>query len=361
MTDTAVTFTILVVDDEPANIDILKDILLPYYKVKVAPSGPLALKIIERNAPDLVLLDVMMPHMDGLEVCAKLKSQVAWTDIPVIFVTALGMGEDEARGFAAGAVDYIAKPIVPALVLARVKTHLALAHQRKTIEQQVQQRTRELRESQLSAISMLATAGHYNDTDTGVHIWRMAAYARALAMAAGWTVAQADLLGQAATMHDTGKIGIPDAILKAPRRLTDAEMAIMRTHARIGRDILVQSDSPLFQLAAEVAWCHHEKWDGTGYPRQLSGQDIPESARIVALADVFDALTMARPYKDAWPVDKAIAFLCEQAGRHFDPTLVSLFCEHEAHMLEIKQRWYQQEQDASTSLRHNWFDTILLE
>ena len=143
--------------------------------------------------------------------------------------------------------------------------------------------------------------------------------------------------------------------------LTDAEMAIMRTHARIGRDILVQSDSPLFQLAAEVAWCHHEKWDGTGYPRQLSGQDIPESARIVALADVFDALTMARPYKDAWPVDKAIAFLCEQAGRHFDPTLVSLFCEHEAHMLEIKQRWYQQEQDASTSLRHNWFDTILLE
>ena len=350
MTDQPVSFSVLVVDDEPANIDILKDILQPFYKVRVAPSGQVALKVIERTPPDLILLDVMMPEMDGLEVCKRLKSQPDYASIPVIFVTALGQGEDEERGFAVGAVDYIAKPIVPALVLARVKTHLALSHQQKMTEQEVQQRTRALQESQLSAINMLATAGHYNDTDTGVHIWRMAAYAKALALRLHWPVEKAELLGQAATMHDTGKIGIPDSILKAPRRLTDEEMSIMRQHAQIGYDILSQSHSPLFDLAAEVAWCHHEKWDGSGYPRKLQGTDIPESARIVALADVFDALTMERPYKKAWSCEAAFDHIRSEAGSHFDPRMVELFCDMESELRKIKQEWSQRERQAAESI-----------
>lgn len=331
-------FTVLVVDDEPANIDILKDILIQHYQVKVAPSGNIALKIVAKSPPDLILLDVMMPNLDGLEVCRRLKANPATADIPVIFVTALGQGEDEERGFEVGAVDYIAKPIVPALVLARVKTHLALAHQQRQTEREVEMRTRELAESQLSAISMLAAAGHYNDTDTGLHIWRMAAYARELAQAVGWSAERAKLLEYAAPMHDTGKIGIPDAILKAPRRLTDDEMAVMRTHAQIGHEILRNSSSPLFKLAAEVALSHHEKWDGSGYPSGCRGTDIPESGRIVAIADVFDALTMVRPYKKAWSEEEAFDYIESQAGSHFDPELVAAFMAIRSEILAIKHK-----------------------
>lgn len=338
-------FTLLVVDDEPANIDILKDILMPHYQVKVATSGNLALQIVHKTPPDLILLDVMMPKMDGFEVCRQLKAAPAYQHIPVIFVTALGQGVDEVKGFQLGAVDYIAKPIMPTIVLARVKTHLALSQQMRTTERQVQARTHELMASQLSAISMLAEAGHFNDTDTGVHIWRMAAYTKRLAQAAQWSVEAASLLEQAAPMHDTGKIGIPDHILKAPRRLTDDEMEIMKTHARIGRDILSKSETPLFQLAAEVAYCHHEKWDGSGYPQGLSGEAIPESARIVAIADVFDALTMRRPYKQAWSVDAALDFIQTQAGTHFDPRLAAIFLNLKDEILQIKAYWDHQEAD----------------
>lgn len=177
-------FSVLVVDDEPANIDILKDVLAPYYTVRVAPSGMIALKIVEKNPPDLILLDVMMPQMDGFEVCRVVKSNPVSAKIPIIFVTALGHGEDEERGFAAGATDYIAKPISPPIVLARVKTHLALSQQMRMTEIEVEKRTEQLYHSQLSAISMLAAAGHYNDTDTGLHIWRMSSYAKILARAA---------------------------------------------------------------------------------------------------------------------------------------------------------------------------------
>ena len=331
-------FSVLIVDDEPANIDILKDILIHQYQVKVAPSGEIALKIVSKAPPDLILLDVMMPHLDGLEVCRRLKADPATSSIPVIFVTALGQGEDEERGFAAGAVDYIAKPIVPAIVLARVKTHISLAHQQRVTRQEVEERTKELQVSQLSAISMLAAAGHYNDTDTGLHIWRMAAYARRLATAAGWSVEAARLLEHAAPMHDTGKIGIPDSILKAPRRLTDEEMVIMRTHAQIGHDILSNSHSPLFKLAAEVAVSHHERWDGSGYPNGLKGTNIPESGRIVAIADVFDALTMIRPYKKAWSVSEAFDYIRDNAGSHFDPALAEKFLTIKDDIISIKEK-----------------------
>lgn len=336
-------FSVLVVDDEPANIDILLGILSPYYDVKVAPSGAVALKIVQQFTPDLILLDIMMPEMDGFEVCKQLKTDRLLGQIPVIFVTALTQGESEEEGFKLGAVDYITKPVSPSITLARVKTHISLAHQMRITENLVTKRTEELSKSQQSAITMLATAGHYNDTDTGHHIWRMAAYSKCLAIAWGWSYNDACLLAQAAPMHDTGKIGIPDAILKAPRRLINSEMEVMRTHAQIGHKILSQCDTPLFALAAEIALCHHEKWNGTGYPEGLAGEDIPESARIVAIADVFDALTMKRPYKKAWSDDEAFEHLREGAGKHFDPKLVECFISIKKEILETKSHWNQLE------------------
>ncbi len=334
---------ILAVDDTPENLDVLKGILVPTYTVKAATRGEIALKIAQAQKPSLILLDIMMPEMDGYEVCRNLKSNPETADIPVLFVTAMSDIEDEQKGFDAGAVDYLTKPVKPAIVKSRVKTHLALANQQRACNELVKQRTAELEKSQRSAIFMLGDAGHYNDTDTGVHIWRMAAYSAALARASGWSVEQANLLELAAPMHDTGKIGIADKILKAPRRLDDEEMAIMKTHTTIGHQILSKNDSPLFQLAAEVALYHHEKWDGSGYPKQLKGDTIPESARIVAIADVFDALTMKRPYKEAWPLDKAIETLQKDAGTHFDPNLINLFMQIKEEILEIKDSWDKQE------------------
>lgn len=339
---------ILAIDDTPENLDVLKGILVPKYKVMAATRGALALKIAETQQPSLILLDIMMPEMDGYEVCRSLKSNPKTADIPVIFVTAMSEVEDEEKGFEAGAIDYLTKPIKPAIVKARVQTHLALADQQRACHEQVLLRTEELEQSQRSAIFMLGDAGHYNDTDTGVHIWRMAAYSAALARKSGWTVKEAETLELAAPMHDTGKIGISDSILKAPRRLTDEEMTEMEKHTTIGYQILSKNKAPLFQLAAEVALSHHEKWDGSGYPARLCGEEIPQSARIVAIADVFDALTMKRPYKEPWPVDKAFDTLKKDAGFHFDPQLVESFIAIEEEILAIKQSWDEKQQDTDS-------------
>jgi len=331
--------SILIVDDTPENIDVLKGILADQYSIRAATHGELAIKIARKQRPNLILLDVMMPGMDGYEVCRRLKADPATADIPVVFVTAKTETEDEQNGFDAGAIDYITKPVNPALVNARVKTHLALADQQHTCQQRVITRTRELEESQRAAILMLGEAGHYNDTDTGSHIWRMAAYAAALARAAQWPVERAALLQLAAPMHDTGKIGIPDSILKAPRKLDAEEWTIMKSHTRIGHRILNKSKTPLFQMAATIALSHHERWDGSGYPEGLAAEQIPESARIVAIADVFDALTMRRPYKEPWSSDDAFATLRQDAGSHFDPGLVALFSDIEEEVLAIKREW----------------------
>jgi len=330
---------LLVVDDTPENIDVLKGILAPHYQILAATNGRLALKIAESQQPDLILLDVMMPDMDGHEVCRQLKSMPALASIPVIFVTALSERADEQTGFELGAVDFINKPVHAAIVKARVAAQLALADQQRACQEQVMARTAELEEEQRAAVFMLGEAGHYNDTDTGVHIWRMAGYAAALARAQHWSVEQVRLLELAAPMHDTGKIGIPDTILKAPRKLDAQEWEIMKTHAELGARILSKSQSPLFQMAAEVAQHHHERWDGSGYPQGLAAHAIPESARIVAIADVFDALTMRRPYKEAWPLEKAVAVLKEDAGSHFDPELVALFVDILPEILAIKAEW----------------------
>ena len=331
--------TILAVDDTPENLDVLRGILVPDHLVKAATNGKTALKIAENQPPDLILLDVMMPEMDGYEVCRRLKADPVTAKIPVIFVTAMTDVQDEQRGFDVGAVDYIAKPLQPAIVQARVQTHLALADQQRACEARVHHRTAALEASQKAAVYMLGEAGHHNDNNTGVHIWRMAAFSAALARAINWPVDQAGQLELAAPMHDTGKIGIPDGILKAPRRLTPEEWVTMKTHASIGHSILKNSNTPLFQMAAEIALCHHEKWNGSGYPEGLSGDGIPESARIVAVADVFDALTTRRPYKEAWPIDEALSTIRQETGHHFEPRLVEAFLDIQSEILDLKQEW----------------------
>jgi putative two-component system response regulator len=280
-----------------------------------------------KHRPALILLDISMPHMDGFALCKALKADPRTEPIQVIFVTSLADAGTEADGFEVGAVDYIVKPVTPAIVMARVKAHLSLV------------RLSQLEASYRDAISMLGDAGHYNDNDTGAHIWRMAAFARELAAACGWSAEDCRMMELAAPMHDTGKIGIPRHILTKPAKLDAAEWVVMKTHSRIGHDILARSTAPVFHLAAEIALGHHEKWDGSGYPYGIAGQAIPESARIVAIADVFDALTMKRPYKEEWPYAQVMQTITQSAGLHFDPKMTQRFVDIQPRILEIQQHW----------------------
>lgn len=318
---------ILIVDDEPQNLAALQQILSDEHRMIVARSGAEALAAALKHNPSLILLDIEMPDMDGYTVCRALKADERTAAIPVIFVTSLFDVGHEAAGFAAGAVDYLVKPVSPPIVAARVRTHLSL------VQATVLQR------SYRDSIFMLGEAGHIKDNDTGAHIWRMAAYAGALANACGWRADACQMLELAAPMHDTGKLGIPDAILCKPGKLDAAEWEIMKTHSQIGHDILSRSDAPVFMLAAEIALHHHEKYDGSGYPNGFAGESIPESARIIALADVFDALSMERPYKEAWPLDRVMANLREGSGAHFDPRMVAAFDSILPQILAIKSHW----------------------
>ncbi|WP_221795739.1 HD domain-containing phosphohydrolase [Oceanobacter mangrovi] len=318
---------VLVVDDEPQNLATLRQILSPDYKLIFARSGEEALQMAARHLPVLVLLDMDMPGMSGLETCRSLRQQPQFAQLPIIFVTSHSSPEDETAAFDAGAVDFITKPVSAPVVRARVRTHLSLV------------RSARLERVSRDAINMLGMAGHFSDSDTGAHIWRMAAFSATLAKAIGWDSERSSLLELAAPMHDTGKIGIPAHILKKPGPLTDDEWEIMRRHPQIGHDILCCSDEPVFRLAAEIAICHHERWDGKGYPNSLKGEEIPESARIVAIADVFDALTMDRPYKDAWPLEKTLAVMEEGAGHHFDPHMWEIFKAVLPEILAVKEEW----------------------
>ena len=320
--------TILIVDDEPVNLAIMESILASSYTLVVARSGAEALSAVVRHRPALVLLDVGLPDIDGYALCRQIRQIDPTHDLQVIFVTGYTDTEHEAAGFEAGGVDYIVKPVMPQIVRARVSAHLARVQ--VTV----------LEESYRAAILMLGHAGHYNDTDTGDHIWRMAAYARALAVACGWDDEASARLELAAPMHDTGKLGVPQAILRKPGPLDAQEWVIMRTHPQVGFDILSKSNAPVFKLAAEVSLCHHEKWDGSGYPAGLKGKAIPQSGRIVALADVFDALSMKRPYKEPWPLEQIMAYLAAGAGAHFDPELVRLFSSILPEILAIQARWH---------------------
>jgi len=318
---------LLVVDDEPANLQVLRLILQPHYRLAFARDGHKALELAAQERPDLILLDVMMPGLTGLQVCQQLKTDPGLRAIPVLFVTALSDPEHEAEGFAAGAVDYLTKPVSAPIVLARVRTHLSLVA------------ASELRASRLAIVQCLGRAGEYRDNETGRHVLRMSHVAQLMGLALGMTEAEADDLLNAAAMHDVGKIGIPDAVLLKPGKLEGEEWTHMQRHAEIGAEIIGEHEAHVLQMARRVALYHHEKWDGSGYPHSLSGQDIPLEARIVAISDVFDALCSERPYKKAWPEDKAVALLQEQSGRHFDPTLVELFIAKLPEIQAVRARW----------------------
>ncbi len=319
--------TILIVDDEPANLAIMESILAASYKLVFARNGRETLAAMLKHRPALVLLDVGLPDTNGYDLCRQIKQIDANKSVQVIFVTGYTDTTHEAAGFDAGGVDYIVKPVLPQIVRARVSAHLALV-QASVLEQSYQ-----------DAILMLGHAGHYNDTDTGAHIWRMASYGRALAQGCGWDTESSARLELAAPMHDTGKLGIPQAILRKPGPLDAQEWIVMKTHPQVGHDILSKSAAPVFQLAAEISLRHHEKWDGSGYPGGLKGQDIPQSARIVALADVFDALSMKRPYKEPWAIEKIMEYIQASAGAHFDPKIVGVFSSLLPEILDIQGRW----------------------
>jgi putative two-component system response regulator len=341
--------TILVVDDTPDNLALMQTLLKDLYKVKGANNGERGLKIAASgHPPDLILLDIMMPGIDGYEVCRRLKADAATRDIPVIFLTAKAEVEDEQLGFELGAVDYITKPISPPLVLARVKTHLTLKasadflrDQNAFLEQEVARRTREVMAIQDVTILALTSLAETRDSDTGNHIRRTQNYVRALArklsnhprFAAFLTLHNIELLYKSAPLHDIGKVGIPDRILLKPGKLTPEEFEIMKTHTTLGRDAIEHAEQQLgvevsfLTFAKEIAYSHQEKWDGSGYPQGLRGDAIPIAARLMAVADVYDALISRRIYKEPMPHEQAVEVIRQTAGRHFDPDVVAAFLE----------------------------------
>ena len=331
--------TVLIVDDVPDNISILNAALMHDYNVKVATSGKKAIDIASASPVDIILMDVMMPEMDGFETCSRLRENPVTRRIPVIFVTALHEVSDEARGFACGGVDYITKPISASIVKARVKTHLALYDQNRALEDKVRDRTAEVTESRLEIIRHLGRAAEYRDNETGRHVIRMSQYSQFIALAYGLPEDEAELVLNSAPMHDLGKIGIPDHILLKPGKLDKDEMDIIKSHCDIGHNIITPHKSILLTTAATIALTHHEKWDGSGYPRGLSGHDIPLVGRIAAIADVFDALTSKRPYKKAWTVQDAKAEICRESGAHFDPDLVQVFSRCLPEILHVKEQF----------------------
>lgn len=337
--------SVLVVDDTLENIHVLKAILSERYIVKVATNGRLALKIaFSPNPPDIILLDVMMPEMDGYEVCRLLKADERTRNIPVIFVTARSEVEDEEYGLSLGAADYITKPVSASIVQARVKTHLELYDRARHLEALVAEQTNylvakahELEETRREIIRRLGRAAEYRDNETGMHVIRLSHFVQMLARKAGLTETEADQMMYASLMHDVGKIGISDNILLKPGKLTDEEFAVIRSHPEIGAEIIGEHPSELLQMAASISLTHHEKWNGKGYPKGLKGEAIPLAGRITAIADVFDALTSARPYKAAWSVDDALALIEREAGEAFDPRLAPLFIATRGEIEQIMQ------------------------
>lgn len=331
-------YTVLVVDDTAENIDVLKGVLKDEYSVKAAISGKMALKVAEKTQPDIILLDIMMPEMDGYEVCIKLRENPLTRHIPVIFVTARDQEIDEVKGFDAGAVDYINKPISAVITRARVKTHLALSDQKKALQFQVREKTKEIYDTRLEIIKKLGRAAEFKDNDTGLHIERMSKYCYHIAKAMGLEESQADLLLHASPMHDIGKIGIPDNVLKKPGKLNPDEWALIEKHPTIGAEIIGESTGELLQAARIIAIQHHEKWNGKGYPKGLHGEEIHLFARITAVADVFDALTSQRPYKEGWPVEKAVEYIQKERQQHFDGQVVDAFLAVLPVIMDIRKK-----------------------
>lgn len=353
--------TLMIVDDEPINLQVLAKLLQPYYQVRAAVSGPNAFQIMAKPPlPELILLDVMMPDMDGYTVLQHLHERPEYREIPVIFITALCNETDEKRGFELGAVDYITKPIRPSIVLARIAAQLELKlardrlkEQNGWLEKEVQRRMREKSLVQDITLTALAELAEERDSDTGHHIQRTQSYVAIMTRHLSNTVKHREYLTEtkqhqivnAAPLHDIGKVGIKDSILLKPGRLTVEEFEIMKTHSRIGgntidktiekalshynnesdQDMDVQSSLDFLATAKEIALHHHERWDGSGYPDGLTAEEIPLSARLMALADVYDAMTSKRPYKPALSHESTMQHIFENSGSHFEPDVVTSF------------------------------------
>ncbi|WP_020485457.1 MULTISPECIES: response regulator [unclassified Methylomonas] len=352
--------TILVVDDSPENLTVISELLQPQYRVRVATSGQRALQMVANPPyPDLILLDVMMPGMDGYQVFEHLRADPITRTIPVIFVTAMDSMESELHGLDVGAVDYITKPVLPPIVLARIRTQLELKQARDWLrdentylEMEIAKRMSENELIQKVSIRALAHLAEIRDPETGNHILRTQGYVQHLALAlqshprffATLTDHYIELLTRSAPLHDIGKVGIPDAILQKPGKLTGEEWAVMKTHAKLGSDAIEMAERDATRsvefliLAKEIAHWHHEKWDGSGYPEALAGDAIPVSARIMALADVFDALISRRVYKEPMAFAEVKTIIAEGRGRHFDPDMADAFLADFDAFCDIAQR-----------------------
>ncbi|OQS28798.1 HD-GYP domain-containing protein [Chromobacterium violaceum] len=349
--------TVLLVDDSPESLTQMYGLLKADYRTLIANGGERALQIVEGDAlPDLVLLDVMMPGLGGLEVCRRLKADPRTESIPVIFLTAMSELEDEQAGFDAGAADYIVKPVSPPIMMARVRTHLRtkavadfLEDKAAFLQTEVERRTREVQVIQDVTIMALASLAETRDHETGNHLRRTQNYVRALALELrnhpNYRPQLSDetvqLLYKSAPLHDIGKVGIPDHILLKPGPLTPEEFEVMKTHTVLGRDTIASAErmldapSSFLRLAREIAYCHQEKWDGSGYPQGLAGEAIPLSARLMAVADVYDALISRRVYKPPFSHEKAVGIIRDDSGRHFDPAVVKAFLQVAEQFREI--------------------------
>jgi len=335
--------SILIVDDNEVNIDSLIEILEDRYEIYAATSGLDALDLLSEEDIDLVLLDIMMPQMNGYEVCKKIKSNPLTKDIPVIFITASTDEESIEKAYSVGGSDYINKPFKVKEIISRVANQLLLSNKQKTLEriiakktQKIQEMNIELIKTQEEIILTLWIAAESRSKETGNHIKRVAKYSYLLAKYYGLDEELAQKIYKASPLHDLGKIAIPDNILNKPAKLTNEEYEIMKTHAQIGYDILKNSKRELLKTAAIIAYEHHEKWDGSGYPRGLKGKEISIEGRITALADVFDALGSDRCYKKAWPDEKIFELIENERAKHFDPDLVDIFFEHLDEFLKIR-------------------------
>jgi len=363
--------TLLVVDDVPENLLLMSELLRPHYHLRVASGGEKALQIARRSPPDLILLDVMMPDMDGYEVCRHLKDDPRTADTPVLFLTAKDQAEDERRGLELGAADYLGKPFEPTVLLARVRSQLRLkaaADQLRArnaeLDLEVEQRTHELQAVHDVTILALASLAETRDNETGNHLRRTQNYVRALALrlreqprfAAELDEQTIDLLYKSAPLHDIGKVGIPDQILLKPGRFEPHEFEVMKQHPRLGYRALIHAEEmlgaplPFLRIAKEIALCHHEKWDGSGYPQGLRGEAIPLSARLMAIADVYDAVISRRVYKPEMPHDKAVAIIREGCGTHFDPAVVEAFLDLQEEFQDIARRYADTDESLQVGL-----------
>jgi len=361
--------SILVVDDTPQNLVLMRDLLEPFYTVKLAPSGERALKIVSAAAPDLILLDIVMPGLSGYDVLREIKAMPATRNVPVIFLTALNEADDEEQGLELGAADYITKPISPAIVLARIKTQLEnkaaadfLRNQNAFLDREVGKRTQEISAIQDVTILAMASLAETRDSDTGNHIRRTQYYVKALAEQLkthprfGYFLSDdtIKLLFKSAPLHDIGKIGIPDHILLKPGRFEPHEFEIMKSHTTLGRDAIAHAEKQLgmevgfLHFAKEIAYSHQEKWDGSGYPEGLAGEAIPISARLMAVADVYDALISRRVYKEAMPHEAAVQIIADGRGRHFDPDVVDAFIDLQDAFRTIAERYADSDADLAS-------------